>query len=150
ECAIGLAPRIQATSDNVSSWIATRDEIRQVILTHGWSDRAGAFTQRFGSDDLDASALMMPIVGLLDATDPRMRATIDAISTRLTDGRGLVYRYRTHDGLPGNEGTFLLCTFWLAHAQALAGDLERARATFERGLPTRTMSACCRRRSIPR
>jgi GH15 family glucan-1,4-alpha-glucosidase len=134
ECAIGLAPRIQATSDNVASWIATRDEIRQVILTHGWSDRAGAFTQSFGSDDLDASALMMPIVGLLDATDPRMRATIDAISTRLTDDRGLVYRYRTHDGLPGVEGTFLLCTFWLAHAHALAGDLERARATFERAI----------------
>ena len=61
--------------------------------------------------------------------------TADAIAARLTDGRGLVYRYRTQrgmDGLPGEEGTFLLCTFWLAHAQALAGEVEAARASFER------------------
>jgi GH15 family glucan-1,4-alpha-glucosidase len=61
-----------------------------------------------------------------------MRATIDAIAERLTDERGLVYRYVSDDGLGGNEGTFLLCTFWLAHAQALAGQLDNARATFER------------------
>jgi GH15 family glucan-1,4-alpha-glucosidase len=60
-----------------------------------------------------------------------MRATIDAIAARLTDERGLVYRYLTSDGLDGDEGTFLLCTFWLAQAQALAGDVQRARATFE-------------------
>jgi len=74
---------------------------------------------------------MMPIVGFLPATDPRMRATIDATADRLTDERGLVYRYRAHDGLAGEEGTFLLCTFWLAHALALAGEIERARTTFE-------------------
>ncbi|HYY89978.1 MAG TPA: glycoside hydrolase family 15 protein, partial [Chloroflexota bacterium] len=64
--------------------------------------------------------------------DPRMRATIDAIAERLTDDRGLVYRYLSHDGLEGEEGTFLLCTFWLAQALALAGEVDRARATFER------------------
>ncbi len=74
---------------------------------------------------------MIPIVGFLPATDPRMRATIDATAERLTDERGLVYRYRAHDGLAGEEGTFLLCTFWLAHALALAGEIERARTTFE-------------------
>ena len=77
---------------------------------------------------------MMPIIGFLDGTDPRMRATIDAIADRLTDERGLVYRYRAQDGLEGDEGSFLLCTFWLAQAQALAGELERARITFERAI----------------
>ena len=78
---------------------------------------------------------MMPIVGFLPADDPRMLATIDAIAERLTDDRGLVYRYRTEDGvdgLAGEEGTFLLCTFWLAQALALAGQVDRARAVFER------------------
>jgi len=63
-----------------------------------------------------------------------MKATVDAIADRLTDQRGLVYRYLAHDGLAGGEGTFLVCTFWLAHAQALAGELDQATATFERAL----------------
>jgi GH15 family glucan-1,4-alpha-glucosidase len=75
---------------------------------------------------------MLSIVGFLPADDPRMLATIEAIEQRLTDTRGLVYRYRGADGLAGEEGTFLLCTFWLAQALALAGRTERARAVFER------------------
>jgi GH15 family glucan-1,4-alpha-glucosidase len=69
-------------------------------------------------------------VGFLAADEPRMKATIDATAERLTDDRGLVYRYLARDGLEGEEGTFLLCTFWLAEAQALAGELEKARTTF--------------------
>ena len=99
-----------------------------------WNDRAGAFTQSFGSEDLDASSLMLAITGFLAADDPRMEATIHATAQRLTDERGLVYRYLAHDRLPGEEGTFLLCTFWLAKAQALAGDVEAASATFERAV----------------
>src|SRR3712207_6635729 len=78
---------------------------------------------------------MLPIVGFLPADDPRILATIEAIAERLTDERGLVYRYRTEegvDGLAGEEGTFLLCTFWLAQALALAGEVDRARALFDR------------------
>ena len=90
-------------------------------MTRGWNDDVGAFTQSFGSDELDASNLMMAIVGFIPADHPRMRATIDAIAARLTDERGLVYRYRRRRRLDGDEGTFLLCTFWLAQAQALAG-----------------------------
>ena len=101
-------------------------EIRSSLIAD--SQAAGAIEPRQGA--LDASALMMPIVGFVPATDARMRATIDAIAERLTDARGLVYRFRSHDGLEGEEGTFLLCTCWLAHALALAGDLVRARATF--------------------
>jgi GH15 family glucan-1,4-alpha-glucosidase len=80
---------------------------------------------------------MMPIVGFLPAADPRVLATIDAIAERLTDERGLVYRYDTvggADGLEGREGTFVLCTFWLAQALALAGQPGRARHVFERAI----------------
>ena len=79
DCAIELAGQLDA-QDRVERWSATREQIREAILTRGWSERAGAFTQAFGSDELDASALSLPIVGFLPATDPRMRSTIDAIS----------------------------------------------------------------------
>jgi len=129
--AIALAPALGAKA-RIQQWRADRDEIRHAILTHGWSERAQAFTQSFGSDELDASNLMIPIVGFLPPDDPRVLATIDATAERLTDRHGLVYRYKTEDGLAGEEGTFLLCTFWLAQAQALAGRLDRARETFVR------------------
>jgi alpha,alpha-trehalase len=115
----------------VEKWTATREEIRRTILEEGWNQSTGAFTQSFGDEALDASTLVMPMVGFLPAKDPRMRATIDAIAERLTDPRGLVYRYVASDGLKGEEGTFLLCTFWLAEALALAGEVARARKTFE-------------------
>jgi GH15 family glucan-1,4-alpha-glucosidase len=132
--AIALADRLHATH-RVEEWTTARDEIRQFVLDAGWSEAVGAFTQYVGSDALDASNLMMAIVGFLPVDDPRMLATIDAIESRLTDERGLVYRYdTTHgvDGLAGDEGTFLLCTFWLAQALAMTGRTERARAVFER------------------
>jgi hypothetical protein len=103
-------------------------------LERGWNERAGAFTQAFGSEDLDAAALMLAITGFLPGDDPRMKATIHATAERLTDQRGLVYRYRAPDGLAVEEGTFLLCTFWLAQAQALVGQVEAATATFERAV----------------
>jgi GH15 family glucan-1,4-alpha-glucosidase len=127
---VELAGQLGAT-DRVDGWTKVREEIRTAIMEQGWSDTAGAFTQSFGSDDLDASALMMPIVGFLPGEDAKVKSTVDAIAARLTDERGLVYRYRSHDGLEGEEGTFLICTFWLAQAQALAGEMEQARATFE-------------------
>src|SRR2546421_7420057 len=131
--AINIADILNA-HDRIDTWTVTREQIRNAILQYGWSEKAGAFTQSFGSDDLDASNLMMPIVGFLPGTDPRMRSTIDAIAERLTDEHGLVYRYRASDGLAGEEGTFLLCTFWLAQAQALAGEVEQARKTFEQAI----------------
>ena len=103
-------------------------------MTKGWSDRANAFTQSFGSDELDASNLMLPLVGFLPADEPRVLSTIKATEERLTDKRGLVYRYRSQDGLEGEEGTFLLCTFWLAQALASSGQAARARTVFERAL----------------
>ncbi len=129
--AIAMADRLEAV-DRVADWVRVREEIRAAILVSGWSETARAFTQAFGSDDLDASVLMMPIVGFIPATDPRMLATIDAVAGRLVDRNGLVMRYRAHDGLEGEEGAFLLCTFWLAQAQAMAGRLGDARTTFRR------------------
>jgi alpha,alpha-trehalase len=133
---ISMAATLGA-QDKVAAWRRTADDIRAAVLRDGWSDKAGAFTQSFGSDALDASNLMMPIVGFLPADDPRMLSTINAIAARLTDERGLVYRYDTAggvDGLEGSEGTFLLCTFWLAQALALAGQPARARDVFERAI----------------
>jgi alpha,alpha-trehalase len=129
--AIALAGHLGA-EDRVDGWAAARGEIRAAILERGWNERADAFTQAFGSEDLDASALMLTITGFLPGDDPRIKATIHAIARRLTDKRGLVYRYRARDNLAGEEGTFLLCTFWLAEAQALADEVEAATATFER------------------
>ena len=133
DCAIALADRLGAT-ERIAGWRAVRDEIKETVIRDGWSDSAQAFTQYYGSTDLDASNLVMPVVGFVPADDPRMRATIDAIAKELTDERGLVYRYRAEqgvDGLSGTEGTFLLCTFWLAQALAMAGQVDRARSVFE-------------------
>jgi alpha,alpha-trehalase len=132
--AIAIADELGA-SDRVDRWKQQREEIWNTVIRDGWSEQAGAFTQYAGSTALDASNLMMAIVGFLPADDPRMLATIDAIEQQLTDDRGLVYRYRTSegvDGLAGEEGTFLLCTFWLAEALARADQLDRAKAVFER------------------
>ncbi len=130
--AVELAGSIGSDGDRVDRWREGRDEIRRAILEQGWSERAGAFTQTFGGDALDASTLLLPIVGFLPANDPRVRATVNAIAERLTDAKGLVYRYRVADGLAGEEGSFLLCTFWLAHALALGGEVTRAREVFGR------------------
>ncbi|MGZ4596919.1 MAG: glycoside hydrolase family 15 protein [Actinomycetes bacterium] len=134
--AIALADRLDASA-KVDAWKHTREQIFETVVNDGWSEEAGAFTQYIGSTALDASNLMMPIVGFLPADDPRMLATIDAIEAGLTDERGLVYRYRTAegvDGLTGEEGTFLLCTFWLAQALAMSGQVDRATAVFKRAV----------------
>ncbi len=129
--AVALADHLEA-ADRVEAWKQSRAQIREAIETKGWSERANAFAQSFGSDELDASNLMLALVGFLPADEPRVLATINAIEERLTDERGLVYRYRSHDGLEGEEGTFLLCTFWLAQALAKTGQAARARTVFER------------------
>ncbi|MFF3670721.1 glycoside hydrolase family 15 protein [Microtetraspora malaysiensis] len=127
--AVALAPVLGAT-DRVPFWEDTRERIRAAILTRGWNEDVGAFTQVLDGTDLDASALMLPLVGFLPGDDPRVRSTVEAVATRLADRRGLVLRYRTRDGLTGPEGTFLLCTFWLAHALALTGQTGRGERVF--------------------
>ena len=117
----------------LNRWRDTREEIRRAILERGYDTQLGAFTQAFGSSTLDASALVIPRVGFLPPTDPRVRSTVDQIRRHLTKD-GLVYRYRTQDGLAGGEGTFTLCTFWLVDALALGGRLDEAHELFERAV----------------
>ena len=135
--AIKLAGIIGADGKRVSRWENERDEIRRAIVEQGWSSRVGAFTQVFGGEALDASCLLLSIVGFLPAEDPRVRSTVDAIAERLTDSRGMVFRYKIDDGIEGAEGSFLLCTFWLSHALALGGEVPRAREVFERAVAFR-------------
>jgi alpha,alpha-trehalase len=132
ERALDLGESIGADDDRRHRWQVERDEIRRTILEQGWSERTGAFTQTLGGDALDASTLLIPIVGFLPGNDYRVRATVDAVAERLTNSRGMVYRYLVADGLEGEEGSFLLCTFWLAHALALGGDVTRSRDVFTR------------------
>src|SRR4051812_44225374 len=132
--AIELAPALGMHA-NLEEWKAERDAIREAVLTRGWSEKLGAFAQSFDSDELDAAQLLMPILGFLPATDERMKATIDAIADSLTEN-GLVLRYRNDeglnaDGLEGEEGTFVICSFWLVSALAKAGEVERAEALFD-------------------
>ncbi len=128
--AVRLAGDIGASQADLERWAATRDEIRTAIEGQGWNEEVGAFTQSFGSSDLDASCLLMGIVGFLPPDDPRIVGTIDAVHRELTDERGLVLRYEADDGLPGSEGSFLICTFWLAEAAARAGRADLASTAF--------------------
>src|SRR5438105_8734425 len=131
--AVKLAPGLGEYAKAVE-WTAARDEVREAILERGWSEGRQADAQSFGSDELDAAQLLMPIVGFLPATDERMRSTIEAIARELTED-GLVLRYRNEeglnaDGLTGEEGTFVICSFWLVSCLAQAGEVERAEQLF--------------------
>jgi GH15 family glucan-1,4-alpha-glucosidase len=117
-------------------WEKTRDQIYEEIMAKGWNDKRQAFVQSYGSEHLDASNLMMPLVFFLSPTDPRMLATLDATMRELVSD-SLVYRYNvddTDDGLKGDEGTFNICTFWLVEALTRAGRVGEARLIFEKML----------------
>ena len=115
-------------------WYKTRDRIYEDIIRRGWSDKRRAFVQAYGSDHLDASNLIMPLVFFMAPSDPRMIQTLDAINRSPEEGglvsNSLVYRYNLEvspDGLTGEEGTFNICTFWLVEALTRAGWTDRSR-----------------------
>jgi GH15 family glucan-1,4-alpha-glucosidase len=123
----------------VDEWRTLRDRIHADVCTRGFDPERAAFVQSYGAKELDASLLMIPLVGFLRASDPRMRGTVDAISRELVHD-GFVLRYptaETIDGLPPGEGVFLPCTFWLADNLALQGRHGEAREIFERLLALR-------------
>jgi GH15 family glucan-1,4-alpha-glucosidase len=125
--------------DSPEAWRAVRDRIKADILANGFDRRRNSFVQHYGGDALDASLLLMPIVGFLPADDPRVQGTIRAIETELVPD-GFVRRYSTDevdDGVGGPEGAFLACSFWLADAYAVSGRTDDAAALFERLLETR-------------
>jgi GH15 family glucan-1,4-alpha-glucosidase len=132
---VKLAPSLGSYA-KAEAWAEERDLIRAAILERGWSQERQAYAQSFDSDELDAAALLMPILGFLPADDERMRSTIEAVARDLTED-GLVLRYRNAaegvnpDGLTGEEGTFVICSFWLVSCLAKAGEVERAEALFD-------------------
>jgi GH15 family glucan-1,4-alpha-glucosidase len=124
----------------VDRWRALRDEIKEQVQIFAWNERKQAYTQSYGSDELDASILQMPMVGFLPATDPRFVSTVEAIRRELAID-GLLLRYRAQedvDGLPPGEGVFLACSFWLVEVLALQGKKDEARTLFERLLDLRS------------
>ena len=123
----------------VERWRAVRDEIHADVCREGFNDEIGAFTQAYGSTELDAATLMIPLVGFLPAHDPRVVGTVQAVRERLMND-GFVMRYDPStqvDGLPGGEGAFLPCTCWLADCLALQDQHGDARELFERVLAVR-------------
>lgn len=124
---------IRDDPERAREWAATAEEIHADILAHGVSDR-GVLRQHYDTDALDASTLLAALFGFLPADDLRIKATIDAVDAELTEN-GFVLRYRTgetDDGLSGEEGTFLICSFWLVSALTAVGETERATALMER------------------
>jgi GH15 family glucan-1,4-alpha-glucosidase len=119
----------------VDRWRAVRDEIHREVCEKGFDETLGSFVQSYGSQELDASLLLLPLVGFLPAADPRIRGTIEAVERELLQD-GFVLRYRTHesgvDGLPPGEGVFLPCSFWLADCYELLGRHDEAHELFER------------------
>ncbi|WP_411102980.1 glycoside hydrolase family 15 protein [Streptomyces sp. cmx-4-9] len=130
----------QATANSrpgdVARWTAARDAVMEQIMTRGWNAERRAFVQQYGADVLDASLLLMPLVGFITPKDPRWLSTLDAMDTELVSD-SLVYRYdpaASPDGLQGSEGTFSLCSFLYVYALARADRLEQARYAFDKML----------------
>jgi GH15 family glucan-1,4-alpha-glucosidase len=120
-------------------WRGVRDEIHQQVCAKAYDPDRNTFTQSYGSQELDASLLLIPLVGFLAPSDPRVRGTVEAIEGELCQD-GLVLRYPTGeavDGLPGREGAFLACSFWLADNYALVGRTDDAQRLFGRLLELR-------------
>jgi GH15 family glucan-1,4-alpha-glucosidase len=131
--AIRMAGR-RARPANVARWTTERDRIYRQIMERAWNPETGAFTQHYGSDVLDSSLLLMPVMGFIAPRDPMWLSTLQAMDRELVSD-SLVYRYNpsaSPDGLAGDEGTFSLCTFWYVDALARAGRLDDARLTFEK------------------
>ncbi|WP_053202379.1 glycoside hydrolase family 15 protein [Jiangella muralis] len=121
-------------------WRALRATIMKDVVAHGYDPDRNTFTQSYDHPALDAALLQIPIVGFLPPDDPRVAGTVDAVAKELSTDSGLVLRYRTEheiDGLPGDEGAFLACSFWLVEALHLTGRTERARDLFEHLLSLR-------------
>lgn len=113
-------------------WKDSRNAIRTAILDQGYSEQVNSFVRSFEAENtLDATSLLIPIVGFLPFEDQRVQGTIDATLNRLATDDGLVDRYEGEDGLPGEEGAFILCSFWLVDALALSGRLEEATEVFQ-------------------
>jgi GH15 family glucan-1,4-alpha-glucosidase len=137
-CWVALDRAIKAAQDlelpgEIPRWQQAREEMRREILERGYNAELGYFVQAYDSTALDASVLLLPLVGFIPSTDPRMRSTIEAIKRELTTPDGLVYRYKdTDDGFGGQEGAFVICSFWLCDNLIFLGRKDEARVLFEK------------------
>jgi len=130
---IQLAELLGASDAPASDWLSARDAIAADVLEHGYDAERGAFVQSYGDPALDASALRFPLVGFIAGDDPRMTSTIDRLIDELESADGLVHRYdqgHVDDGLPGGEGAFAICSFWLVSALVRAGRQAEAEQRF--------------------
>ncbi|MEV6950568.1 glycoside hydrolase family 15 protein [Streptomyces sp. NPDC051183] len=138
--AVRTLERDPSMPGEVERWRAMRDEVHRDVCEKGYDPQRNTFTQYYGSSELDAATLLIPRVGFLPPEDPRVVGTVDAVRAELGSS-GLVRRYSTEgpsvDGLPGDEGAFLACSFWLADALHMTGREKEARALFERLLAVR-------------
>src|SRR5581483_100258 len=116
-------------------WQSARKEIREAVETEGFDEDRNTFIQAFGHKDLDAAVLRLPMVGFIEAVDERMVGTVDAIRDNLSDD-GLIRRYDADDELPGREGAFLACSFWLAMCMAGQGRRQEAEEVYNRAMAT--------------
>jgi len=131
---IRLARRFRLSAD-LTRWQAERAAVHAEVMDKGWCEKKQSFVQYYGTEALDASNLVIPMVNFLPSNHPRVRGTVMATLRELTsEDQELVYRYRNDDGLPGEEGVFSICTFWLAEALALCGEVERGERIFQRML----------------
>ncbi len=133
--AITLAPRLGL--DVPDLWRSERDAIRSECLSQGWNPHVAALTMEFGGEALDMSTLRLALMGMLEAGDPKMTATLEASVRELGEG-DLYWRYRFDDGLPGDEGAFAACSFWVVAMHTLRGELEAARSLLDRLLARAT------------
>ncbi len=117
-------------------WKQARDELRETIERRGYNKKRGVFVQAFDRAGMDAALLLLPRSEFVAWDDGRMRRTVAAVREQLDAGRGLLYRYRRKDGLPGREGAFLCCSFWLAECLARSGEATEARAVFDAAIAT--------------
>jgi GH15 family glucan-1,4-alpha-glucosidase len=125
----------QGLDGDVDKWRAVRDTIHAQVCERGFDEKLGSFVRSYGSKELDACLLLLPLVGFLPASDPRVQGTVEAVERGLV-AHGFVLRYRTHedgvDGLPPGEGVFLPCSFWLVDCLELLGRHDDAHALFDR------------------
>ena len=118
-------------SDDSRVWRKIANDLKADILKRGYDNTLMSFVRSYGSKELDSANLLMPQLRFLDVKDPMMISTIEAIRKKLQVGGSFLYRYTTSDGLPGREGAFLICSFWMVKCLAMAGRFDEAEAMFE-------------------
>jgi GH15 family glucan-1,4-alpha-glucosidase len=118
----------------LEQWKKTQEIIKQTVLERGFNKKRKAFVQSFDSQSLDATSLLIPLMGFLSPDDPRVHSTIEAVKKELMTKNGLVFRYKEQDGLSGQEGHFVMCSFWLIKALVVSGRINEAKSIFERVL----------------